>query len=254
MKLHRTLLLLLAALGCSGPLAAEVDYPEPLQALVGQGVEVVGYFAAPDGLEGYVGRYQGEAVAMYMVPGGEHVLLGRLLDVFGDDVTADHLQRYLPAAELEDAWQLLEQADWVAEGAEQPERIIYIFTDPQCPYCHTLWENARAYLADSNAQLRHIIVGVMHETSLQQAAWIYAAADPVRALQPGLVNMEPTNAEEVAEKFYQQVERNNALMQQLAVQITPTILYRDSNGRVRMMAGLPDDAALAQEIFQLPRQ
>lgn len=189
---------------------------------------------------------------MYMVPGGEHVVLGRMLDVFGEDVTAEHLRRYLPAAELEEAWRLLEQADWIAEGAAAPDRIIYIFTDPQCPYCHLLWQKARGYL-DGTVQLRHIIVGIMHSSSREQAARIYAAKEPLQLLQSGMGGVQLAAAGAVAEKFYRPVERNNQLMQQLAVHVTPTLLYRDATGQIRMMAGLPDDTALAQEIFQLRR-
>ena len=34
---------------------------------------------------------------------------------------------------------LLEDSHWVAEGPEDPERVAYMFTDMECPYCARQW-------------------------------------------------------------------------------------------------------------------
>lgn len=255
MKDLKALLALLLGLVATPTLAiaTEFDYPEPVQALIARGTEIAGRFVAPGGLTGYVGRQAGEAVAMYLTPDGEHVIVGRMLDIFGQDVTEQHFERYLPPSDLDGLWLQLDQADWIAEGSAEPNQIVYVFSDPNCPYCHALWQSARPYLG-RGIELRHIIVGVMHSSSMGRAAQIYAAADPVAALRPPLrwkVGDEAQSPEIPAE-IYQLVERNNRLMQRLAVQVTPTLFYRDAGGRVRMLVGLPDETALAEEVFRRP--
>jgi thiol:disulfide interchange protein DsbG len=256
MKDLKALFALLLGLFASPTLttAADFDYPEPVQALIARGTEIAGRFAAPGGMTGYVGRQAGEAVAMYLTPDGEHVIVGRMLDIFGQDVTEQHFEQYLPPSDLDGLWLQLGQADWIAEGSAKPNQIVYVFSDPNCPYCHALWQSARPYL-ERGIQLRHIVVGVMHSSSRKKAAQIYAAADPVAALRPPLrwsAEDESRSLPEIPAEIHQLVERNNRLMQRLAVQVTPTLFYRDASGRVRMLVGLPDETALAEEVFRRP--
>jgi thiol:disulfide interchange protein DsbG len=60
--------------------------------------------------------------------------------------------------------------------------------------------------------------------------------------------------EEIPPKIRQQIEANNRLMQQLDAQATPAIFYKDAQGEVRRILGLPEAELLSSEIFQkLPR-
>ena len=58
----------------------------------------------------------------------------------------------------------LEASTWVAEGAQQPQRVAYVFTDMACPYCARLWENMQPMIEDEDnvLQVRHIIVGLIN--------------------------------------------------------------------------------------------
>lgn len=62
------------------PMAQAEELPEAIKAVESRGAEVVGSFAAPEVLKGYAARYNGQGMALYLTPDGEHVLIGSLLD------------------------------------------------------------------------------------------------------------------------------------------------------------------------------
>ncbi|MBL4571063.1 MAG: thiol:disulfide interchange protein DsbG, partial [Alcanivorax sp.] len=65
-------------------------------------------------------------------------------------------------ADMDSLLARLESSSWVAEGAEEPQRVAYVFTDMACPYCAVLWENMQPLVndPDNTLQVRHIIVGL----------------------------------------------------------------------------------------------
>ena len=89
------------------------------------------------------------------------------------------------AADMDSLLKRLESSTWVAEGADSPQRVAYVFTDMACPYCAELWENMQPLVQDpaNTLQVRHIIVGLIHpKRSFTQGGAILAAPDPAAAL------------------------------------------------------------------------
>ena len=75
----------------------------------------------------------------------------------------------------------IQQASYVAEG--QGTRLLYIFFDPNCPYCHTLYRNLRPWVGKGGLQVRWIPVGILTSTSEAKAAAILQAPNPLAALR-----------------------------------------------------------------------
>lgn len=244
------LLLLLAPLS-----AVAEDYPAPVQTLIEtEGVEVKAEFVAPGGLRGYIGRAGGRSMTFYLTPDGDHLIIGRMMGVFGEDLSEQQIRQHLPENHLEFAWQALENAAWVAEGAKNPERVVYVFTDPNCSYCVTFQQNARPYLGE-RVQLRHVVVGMIQPASMARAVKILGSDQPLQMLGDSANRSAverpragPPNATELRQK----VESNNELMEQLGAFATPTVFYRDRAGIVRKIVGLPDRKALADAVFWSP--
>src|SRR5690606_21885210 len=85
---------LLAGIGLLAlPVAQAEELPAAIKAVEARGAEVVGRFDAPGGLQGYAARYNGQGMALYLTPDGEHVLVGSLLDAKGEDLTRGHLEK-----------------------------------------------------------------------------------------------------------------------------------------------------------------
>lgn len=232
------------------------SHPQALQALQQYGVEIEAEFPAPGGLTGYVGVAHGQPLAVYLTADGEHVIVGPMLDASGKDLSERHIERYLPKPELDSVWQQLEQADWIREGSVDAERVVYVFTDPNCPFCNTFWRASRPYVGD-DTQLRHIMVGILRPDSLPKAARILADDDPAAALAAherahgdgGVAPMSPVPAE-----LEERIRTNNALMQSVGAPATPAIFFRDEDGQVQRLVGMPQLAVIAEQVFQEPEQ
>lgn len=241
-------------LTCLLPALALADYPDAVQVLIDEGFRIEASFEAPGGLTGYVGRQNGHPVSLYLMPDGEHVVVGKMVDGFGQDLSAQHLRNWLPPTDLSNAWQQLQNASWVAEGPEDASRVVYVFSDPNCGYCVTFREKARPFL-DRGIELRHIMVGIIQPSSLAKAAGVLGAQDPVAKLEfhnsqfPGDWLESDEN---VPRHLRDQVQGNNRLMERFGVSATPSVFYRDTNGEITRIVGLPDDSALSESVFRAP--
>lgn len=236
------------------PAVALAEYPDAVQVLIDDGLKVEARFNAPGDLQGYVGRRNGHPVSLYLMPDGEHVVIGKMVDGFGQDLSAGHIRSWLPKMDLAAAWAKLENAAWIAEGPEDAERIVYVFTDPNCGYCIVFREKAQPFLK-RGIQLRHIMVGMIQPSSLAKAASVIASEDPVAQLDfhDSQFPMDWLETpDKIPESLRVKIENNNRLMEALAVSATPSVLYRDERGEVRKIVGLPDDSALSQAVFRSP--
>lgn len=153
----------------------------------------------------------------------------------------------------EAAWTALEQAAWFAEGAENPERIVYVFSDPQCPYCNRMWRASQPYL-EQGLQVRNIIVAYLSPESEAQAAAILDAEDPAahHARHQARFKAGGLAAEDTSERARQALARNNALRVQLNIPATPATYYKNEHGEVERVIGFPDPATLASDVFRMP--
>lgn len=124
------------------PMAQAEELPEAIKAVEARGAEVVGRFEAPGGLKGYAARYNGQGMALYLTPDGEHVLIGSLLDAKGEDLTRAHLEKLVYEPLGKEMWTRMENSTWIADGKADAPRIIYMFSDPNCPYCNMFWKQA----------------------------------------------------------------------------------------------------------------
>jgi len=223
------------------------DYPAPIQALASKGVTIKGPLPAPAGLKGYVGSYQGRPMPVYLLADGKHVVIGTLFDAEGNDLTQESLRAASAPSLSEATWTELGNASWIAEGASKPKRIVYVFTDTECPYCHKLWLATQPLLAGGGVQVRHIIVAVIAPQSLNRAAAILDAPDPQAALRQhentfGHSTVQPLAS--VSAATGKRIAANIALMEKLGIQGTPATVYKDASGKIRIAAGMLPDARL----------
>lgn len=250
----------LALLICSA--AAAADYPPAIQTLVNKGVKVVKQFDAGGALTGYVVQVGSRYGIVYGLPDTNRVVVGRILDAQGNNVTAAQAKKYVPKPDFTHAWEKLSQSNWIATGAEDPETIIYEFMDPNCPYCHLFWLANQKYM-EAGLQVRHIVVGMLSHSSLLKAAAILQADNPAAAYIKNEKNyrmdvpeakaggIEP--AENPSQEVLAKLKANMKLMKALGVTGTPGIFYKGDDGEVHRIIGLPSLSSLP-EIYDLPKQ
>ncbi|KRG39334.1 dihydroneopterin aldolase [Stenotrophomonas pictorum JCM 9942] len=216
--------------------------PAVVKTLRAQGVEFMGTFETPVGLTGYAGVAGQEPLAVYVSADGQYAVVGTLVNAKGEDVSAAKLKELVQGPMGQKAWAAVEGSHWIAEGKADAPRIIYSFSDPNCPYCNHFWQAARPWVESGKVQIRQILVGVIREDSANKAAAILGAASPVDALlenernfAKGGIKPAPTVPAEVQAKL----RANEMAMLELGFQGTPGIVFKDVSGLVQLRSGMP---------------
>lgn len=222
------------------------DYPAPVEAMRERGIEVLESFEAPSGLTGYTAMYNGRPLALYVTADGQHALIGSLLDAKGEDLTGAVLEEKVSRPQSKVMWEKLSNSSWIADGSDQAEHIAYVFTDPNCPYCKRLWQDARPWVDAGKLQLRHVIVGTLGESSQKKAAYLLSAKDQKAALLGNESGKAPAKEITVEAKQRQQLDDNQAMMALLGVNGTPAILQLDDTGMMQMHPGAPQGSQLIE--------
>ena len=230
------------------PILAQAEtYPAPVEAMRERGVEILERFDAPSGLTGYTALYNGRPLALYVTSDGQHTLIGSLLDAKGEDLTGAVLEEKVSRPQSKVMWEKLQGSSWIADGSDKAEKTVYVFTDPNCPYCKRFWNDARPWVNANKVQLRHIMVGTLGESSQKKAATMLAAKDPKAALQGNESGKKPAQeAKNIEAKQRQQLDDNQQLMALLGASGTPAILYLDQTGMLQMHPGAPQGEQLIE--------
>ena len=262
LKSHVLALAATAAVGIAGVVTQVVvaapERPAALQALEKQGVTIVGTFPAPGGLTAWAGYIGQRPLSLFVTPDGKHVIAGTLLDAQGEEVAEAALEKTVRGAMTAGAWSKLESSHWIEDGKKDAPRTVYVFTDPNCPYCNKFWADARPWVDSGKVVLRHVMVGILTPTSAGTAAALLAAKDPAAALSAYERGHMEQNGKSIAsgrvrpladaglkplEDIPADIERkltaNHRLMASLGLQATPAMVWRDANGAVQMRTGAP---------------
>lgn len=216
--------------------------PKAVQQIEAKGVKIKGSFDAPNGLRGYAAEYQNRGMALYLTPDGKHVLVGSLFDEQGQDLSEAPLQKLVYAPMAKEVWAKMEKTAWIADGKADAPRIVYLFSDPNCPYCNMFWQQARPWVESGKVQLRHIMVGIIREDSPGKSAALLASKDPVQALlkHESAGKASTLKAlDKIPEAVQAKLDSNLALMEELGLSATPAIFYLDEQQQLQTQQGAP---------------
>lgn len=229
------------------PAASQQDQPAVIKALEQQGLEIQGRFEAPSGLRGYAGSAGGRPISVYLTSDGKYALVGTLIDAQGNDVGAEALRKLVSGPAGQKMWEQLEHSTVVVDGQADAARIIYTFTDPNCPYCNAFWRASRPWVEAGKVQLRHVLVGIIKQDSPTKAAAILQASSPAQALAYNEEHHDQGGikpAASVSPEVAKTLQQNLMLMTALGFQGTPAIVFKDAQGQVQTRSGMPQGADL----------
>jgi thiol:disulfide interchange protein DsbG len=143
----------------------------------------------------------------------------------------------------------LADSTYVTEGSLKPDRIVHVFIDTECPYCHRLRAAMQPYLgAATRVQVRYVLIAVLNEDSEPHAQAILMRKDSARALAEHENAFDKGGIARPAALdpgISAKLERNQALMSALGLRGTPSIVYQDTDGKLVRLQGSPDAEALA---------
>ncbi|MFN3826320.1 MAG: thioredoxin fold domain-containing protein [Micavibrio sp.] len=250
----------------------EPAMPAPLEAMAKEGAQLR-YMGNEAGLDAWIAIQNGQEQYFYVTPDREYVLLGLLFDKTGKMITLqqvatlqqkgdnvlDVLKAEKPAeiasvtdnvkegdiakvlkSPSEQLYSDLEGSNWVRLG-KQEAPYIYMFIDPQCPYCHDFMKSLRKDIEGGKIQVRMIPVGFRDETRAQ-AALLLALPDPEARWFRHLD--DDKEALPVTPGINEQgVERNMAIMQSWKLNVTPLTVYRARDEKVKIVQGRAKDVS-----------
>ena len=225
------------------------ELPAAIKALEAKGATIKGSFDAPGGLKGYAAEYQKQGMALYLTADGKHVLAGNLFDEKGEDLSEAPLQKLVYEPMTKELWSQMENSTWIADGAKTAPKVIYLFSDANCPYCNIFWEQARPWVKSGKVQLRHIMVGVIREDSAAKAATLLADANPELALQKHEQAGKSSTLKAmgtIPKDIQAKLDANMKLMDDMGLSATPSIFYKDTNGHLQQQQGAPRPDVLAK--------
>ncbi|MEM5312574.1 thiol:disulfide interchange protein DsbG [Paraburkholderia sp. JHI869] len=237
--------------------------PTGLQKLADSaGVKIVGRITpAPAGMNGWAAYKGQQPLAFYSTNDGKYFLAGTLFDAQGHDVTKGALLKVVGNQLSGGVWSQLEKSHWIGEGNPKAQRIMYVFTDPNCPYCSRLWSDTQPWVKSGKVQIRNIIVGILTPTSYGKAAALLSSKNPEQAFHDHQVvqfevnrtsgpgHMKSLNDSGIApltsvdEKTKAELNENQQLMSDLGADATPALYWKDSDGALKSTLGEPPDLA-----------
>ncbi|ANY17387.1 dihydroneopterin aldolase [Bordetella pseudohinzii] len=240
-------LLGIAALGAAANgFAGEPERPAVIRALERQGLSHVQELGKVSGLRGYAGMAGQQPITIYVADDG-NAIVGSRISPEGENLDEARVQELVAKPMGEAIWKQLDESTWVADGKARAPRVVYAFSDPNCPYCNRFWEAARPWVDAGKVQLRHIIVGVIRADSSTKAAAILGAPDRSAALLENERHFRQGGikpAASVPAAIRDSLDNNQILMAELGFRGTPGILYKDEQGRVQRVNGMPRPEAL----------
>ena len=153
----------------------------------------------------------------------------------------------------------LEKTDAVVEGAQEPKRVLYVFWDANCWYCHLTWKALQPY-EKAGLQVRWVPVAYQKDNSAALAAAVMGAPDRVAALRENETRYRAKSydggiraAAKVPDALAIELEENMTLMGHFGMSGTPALVWKDSSGRVQTHLGMPPLSKLPA-ITGLPKQ
>ncbi len=151
----------------------------------------------------------------------------------------------------------IQQTTWIRDG--KSAHVMYVFFDPNCPYCHKVFEMLRPPVQRGEVELRWVVVGKLMVTSTGKAAALLEAKDPTEALYRnergfsqetgsfGGIEEEPAPREETL----RQLNANLALLNRSGFDAVPALLFRTKDGKADIIRGAPPAAFLEKLLKDL---
>ncbi len=221
--------------------------PPVLDVLASHGITNLQEFKVGGDIRGFAGIADDGPVTIYVTKDG-NAIVGTRINAKGESIDAKTAQD-LVAKPLNDAtWKRLGSAKWVPDGRADAPRVVYVFTDANCPWCHRFWDAARPWVQSGKVELREILVGIIRPDSPGKAAAILGAANPTSALEQNEKNFDKGGIAAVSpvpDDVKQTLAENLKLMADLGFRGTPGIVYKSEDGTVSFLGGFPQGEKLA---------
>ena len=208
-------------------------------------------FAGPHGLYGVVVGAKGDpnsASILWVTPDRNAILAGTLIDAAGNDLNT--IAKFAMGLQFSPTESLRRASLPAARAMVTPGRgpILTAFIDPNCSFCHLLYDQIMPHVLKGELRVRFVMVGVVKRDSAQRAAAILSAPNPLAALAQDQRGFDVAREEggypiakaHPAPDSIAAIAANNALIAKAGIDGTPALVYCSrKKASVRMIVGMP---------------
>jgi thiol:disulfide interchange protein DsbG len=234
------------ALAATAPQPSATDLPAPLVTAKNAGMQIVTQFSAVSGLTGWVLSQGGQYSVVFTTPDKQTLIAGALIDPRGKNLTAVYGDKYIPKPEYSSLFPRLTNAASITTGTlVNPKSTVYVMVDPNCIFCHLVWEGLKPYEA-AGLQVKWVPVGFLKPTSATIAATMLAAKDPAAAFEQNETGFNDATETgglapmaNVPPALAGKITANTQLMGAFGAHGTPTLVWKDAKGAVQVKNGMP---------------
>ena len=208
-----------------------------------EGFVFVKQIPAPTGMTGWVGHQDQYSNTVFISNDQKYYIKGEMYDAQGNNLSNALIEQHMKKAVLDDVWKTL-------DGQKNAQRIVYVFSDPNCPYCYKFWQAARPWVKAGKVQLRHIQVGVIRDESRAQAAALLMSKNPEAEfleLNSNKGKKSLKKVEKIPADIAKKIDFNESLMSKYGFFSTPSMVWKDSKGEFKSAQGMSVDL---KEIFE----
>ena len=209
-------------------------------------------FAGPGGLTGAVVTYKDAPNAppsvIWVNDDASSLLVGKLIGPKGEDLDKQAAQKVGLLLTPDKALAAAAQPTTGAINVGSKGPVLTAFIDPNCIFCHLLYQQIEPLVAKGALRVRYVLVAVVKRSSFEKAAAILSAKDAAAALQQDQVAFDPKTEEggikpdaTPSKAIMERINANNALMSKAGGSGTPMLLFCSKDGSVQQLEGLPRD-------------
>ena len=210
-------------------------------------------FSVSKNLEGFVvspKKGPGRQMIMFATKDGNYLFAGNLISKSGANLTQTYTAKYInSAAAKKAASTIATQTHYFTQGSSKAPHKAYVFFDPNCSACHIFYTEAAPAIKTGKLQVRWIPIAFLKPSSDGKAALILSGKDDkaraallasdehgfvMKTETGGLTAMKPNKNNK---KYFDMVNANTKYFSKQGFYVTPTIVYKQPNGKAGYTAG-----------------
>ena len=237
---------------------------QTIRAITHNSVDIVRVFKAINGMQGFVVKTKGansRMGIMYTDHSGRYVVMGPIINAQGENITQQEAQRYILSDKAAGVYHKLpQQASFVEGDTNAPHKIIAVM-DPNCIFCHRLYEALKPHVASGQLAVKWVVAGFLKPDSAGKEYAILSAKDPAKALAENEANFNERTEEGAitplknpSTQVKQAVADTNAFLQNNQIPGTPVVMYLDQNHKPQLIEGMPNPTQLKTVLSQSSSQ
>jgi thiol:disulfide interchange protein DsbG len=199
---------------------------------------------------------------------GQYLIVGTVVNADGQNLSDQYTQQYVNVGVAKAAYADLGNTVWFSEGSDKAPHKAYIIIDPNCIYCHLLYQEIEPMIQQNQVQVRWVPVGFLRPTSLGKAAKLLYSKDPITVLAQnennfdtqsesgGIAPLAQNSNDAKVNAAFQKIQANTDFFNKYGQAFigTPVILYKTADGNPNFFSGFAKGQQLNDLINNMSAQ